>query len=117
MTQTFGLDPYWYLHSYDQQQPNFYHNYDKPTQDIEPNSSEFDPVLDMTLANACVDPWQHKYPVTHQLTSPEPENEIHREGTQVSLATAVAARLMNTLVTRTGHYLAQSQKLIHVKSF
>ena len=95
------FDPYWDTHVWNHYHLFLYHNFDKTTQVIEPDSSELDHVLNVTISNAYVDPWQRKCPVTHQLTS-EPENEIYREGPQVSLATAVAARFVNILITRTG---------------
>ena len=36
------------------------------------------------------------------MTHTGPDNEFHRVGPQVSLATAVAARFVKTLITRTG---------------
>ena len=79
------FSPYWDTLSYNQHHLYFYHNFDKQTQDTESDSFESDQAHNKTFANACVDPWQHKCQFTHQLTSPEPENEIHREGPQVSL--------------------------------
>ena len=58
--------------------------------------------LNIALANARVDPWQHKCQFTYQPAHHEIENKIQRGGPQVSLATAVEARFVNTLVTRTG---------------
>ena len=56
----------------------------------------------MVLAKGRVDPWQNTTPQTRQMTHNEPDDEFHRVGPQVSLATAVAARFVNTLITRTG---------------
>ena len=56
----------------------------------------------MVLAKARVDPWQNETPPRCQKTHTGPNNEFHRVGQQVSLATAVAARFVNTLITRTG---------------
>ena len=62
------------------------------------NSPESDNALNPTLANACVDLRQRKCQFTHQPTVPEPENH----GNHRSLGTAVAARFVNTVITRTG---------------
>ena len=56
----------------------------------------------MVLAKARVDPWQYGQQLNHQPTHPEADDEFNRGGPQASLATAVAARFVNTLVTRTG---------------
>ena len=56
----------------------------------------------MVLVKAKVDPWQHETPQRSQVTQAEPDDEFHRAGPQVSLATAVAARFATTLITRTG---------------
>ena len=56
----------------------------------------------MVIAKARVDPWQHETPPRRQMTHTEPDDEFHRVGPQVSLATAVAAPFVNTLITRTG---------------
>ena len=56
----------------------------------------------MVLAKFRVDPWQNETPPRGQMTHTGPDNEFHRVGPQVSLATAVAARFVNTLITRTG---------------
>ena len=77
-------------------------HFNYPTEDIELDSPESDNALNPTLANACVDLWQHKCQFTHQPTATEPGDEIHRDGLRVLLATAVAGRFVNTLVTRTG---------------
>ena len=62
---------------------------------------------------ARVDPWQHGTHPIHQTTHPVPDDEFHRVGPQVSLATAVAARFVNILVTRTGEqdYVLLTTKL------
>ena len=56
----------------------------------------------MVLVKTRVDPWQNTTPQTRQMTHTELDDEIHRVGPQVSLATAVAARFVNTLITKTG---------------
>ena len=56
----------------------------------------------MLLAKARVDPWQNTTPQTRQKTQTEPDDEFHRVGPQVFLATAVVARFVITLITRTG---------------
>ena len=61
----YGFNPYWDTHSYNQHHLYFYHNFDKQTQDIEPDSFESDQAVNTTLANACVDPWQLKCQFTH----------------------------------------------------
>ena len=58
--------------------------------------------MNTVLANARFDPWQHGTHLTHQMTHSDADDEFHRVGPQVSLATAVAAGFVNTLVTRTG---------------
>ena len=56
----------------------------------------------MLLAKARVGPWQHGAQLTHQTTHSDADDDIHRAGPQIAPATAVAARFVNTLVTRTG---------------
>ena len=56
----------------------------------------------MVLARARVDPWQNTTPQTSQMTHTELDDEFHRVRPQVSLATAIAARFVNTVITRTG---------------
>ena len=73
-----------------------------PDQDVEPDSYEMDQALNTVLANARGDQWQHGQQLIHQPTHPDADNEFRRGGAQVSLATAVAARFVNTLVTRRG---------------
>ena len=58
--------------------------------------------MNTVLAKARVDPWQHGAQLTHQTTHSDADDELHRGGPHVSLAKAVAARFVNTLVTRTG---------------
>ena len=55
----------------------------------------------MVLTKVRLDPWQHETPLRCQTTHTEPDDEFHRVGPQVSLATAFAARFVNTLNTRT----------------
>ena len=45
---------------------------------------------------------QHGTYLTHQTTHSDADDEFHRLGPQVSLATVVTAHFVNTLVTRTG---------------
>ena len=96
----YGFDPYWDTQSYDQHHLYFYHNFDKPTHVIESDSHGPDKALKTILTNARVDPWEHICHFTRHPTQSDPENEINRGGPHVSLATAVAARFVNTLVTR-----------------
>ena len=98
----YGFDPYWGANCYNQHHLYFYHNFNKQTHDIEPDSFETDQALNTVLIKARVDPWQHGPQLTHKTTHCVAEGEIHRVGPQVSLGTAVAARFVNTLVTRTG---------------
>ena len=56
----------------------------------------------MVLAKARVDPWKRSTYFTHQTTHAAAVDAFHHVGPQVSLATAVTARFVNTLVTRTG---------------
>ena len=56
----------------------------------------------MVLAKARVDPWQHGTHPIHQTAHSVADDEFHSVGPQVSLATAVAARFVNSLVTRQG---------------
>ena len=78
------------------------HNYNKPNQDLELDSPEIDRALNTILGNARVDQWQHGQQLAHQPTQPGVDDEFHHGGPKVSEATAVAARFLNTLVTRTG---------------
>ena len=97
-----GFDPYWDTHFYIQHDLYFYNTLDKQTQDLDPDSPESDNDRNPTIANACVDLRQRKCQFTCQPTAAELENEILRGGQQASMATAVAAPFVNTLVTRTG---------------
>ena len=83
----YGFDPYWDANCYNQHHLYFYRNFNQPNHIREPDSYEIDRTLNMVLVKAKVDPWQH---------------EFHRAGPQVSLATTVAARFVNTLITGTG---------------
>ena len=96
------FDPYWEANCYNQHHLYFYTNYNKPDQEVESDSSEVDEDLNTVLGNARVDPWQHGAQLTNHTTHSEADNDFHRGGPQVSLASAVAARFVNTLVTRTG---------------
>ena len=98
----YGFDPYWDANCYNQHHLYFYHNLNKQDQNIEPDSPETDQTLNTVLAKARVDPWQHGTYLTHQTAHSDADDEFHRVGPQVSLATAITARFVNTLVTRTG---------------
>ena len=98
----YGFDPYWDANCYNQHHLYFYRNFNKPSHVIEPDSYDIDKALNVGLAEARVDPWQNDTPPNCQMTYNGPDNEFHRVGPQVSLATAVAARFVNALITRTG---------------
>ena len=68
----YGFDPYWDANCYNQHHLYFCHNFSKPTEDIELDSPESDNALNHTVANACVDLWQHKCQFTNQPTATEP---------------------------------------------
>ena len=87
---------------YNQHHLYFYHNFNKPDQNIEPDSNETDQALNTVLAKVRFDPWQHGTYLTRQTTHSDADDDFHRVGPQVSLPTAVTARCVNTLVTRTG---------------
>ena len=57
----------------------------------------------MVIAKARVDPWQHGTHPFHQTAHSVVDDEFHSVGPQVSLATAVAARFVNSLVTIQGN--------------
>ena len=63
---------------------------------------ETDRALNTVLINARVDPWQHGPQLTHQTSHSDVGHKSQHVGPQVSMATAVAARFVSTLVTRTG---------------
>ena len=98
----YGFDPYWDAICYNQHHLYFYHKFNKPSHIIEPDSYDIDKALNVVLAQARVDPWQNDTLPKCQMTHNGLDNEFHRVGPQVSLATAVAARFVNTLITRTG---------------
>ena len=98
----YGFDPYWDANCYNYCHLYFYRNFNKPSHVIEPDSYDIDKALNVGLAQARVDPWQNDTPPNCQMTYNGPDNEFHRVGPQVSLATAVSARFVNTLITRTG---------------
>ena len=98
----YGFDPYWDPNCQNQHHLYFYHNFNKSHHKIEQDSTETDQALNKVLAKARVDPWQRGTYFTHETTHTDADDEIHRVGPQVSLATAVTARFVNTLVTRTG---------------
>ena len=99
---TYGFDPYWDANCYNQHHLYFYCNFNKPSHYIELDSYETDQALNTTLMKARVDPWQHNTPPGCQINHTEHDQEFHPVGPQVALATAVAARFVNTLITRTG---------------
>ena len=98
----YGFDPYWDNNCYNQHHLYFYQNFNKPNSNIEPDSLEIDQALNMVLAKARVDPWKRSTYFTHQTTHAAAADDFHHVGPQVSLATAVTARFVNTIVTRTG---------------
>ena len=98
----YGFDPFWDANCYNQHHLYFYRNFNKPSHNIELDSYEIDQALNTVLMKARGDPWQHNTPPGCQMTHTEPDDEIFRVGPQVSLATAVAARFVNTLITGTG---------------
>ena len=98
----YGFDSYWDTNCYNKHHLYFYQNFNKSNSNIEPDSLELDQALNMVLAKVRVDPWQHDKAPTCQITRTEPDDEFHYAGPQVSLTTAVTARFVNTLVTRTG---------------
>ena len=98
----YGFDPYWDANCYNQHHLYFYQNFNKTNQNTEPDSFETDQALNTVLINARVDPWEHGTQLTHQTTHSDADDEFHHVGRQVSLATVVAARFVNTLITRTG---------------
>ena len=96
------FDPYWATNCYNQHQLYFYDSYNKPDQDVELDYPELDSTLNTALINARVDPWQHGAQFTTHMIQPDATDDFHRGRLQVSLASAVAARFVNTLVTRIG---------------
>ena len=98
----YGLDPYWDSICCKQHHLKFYQIFNKLDRNIEPDFSVTDQALNTVLTKVRVDPWQHGPYLTHQTTHSDADGEFHRVGPQVSLATAVTARFVNTLVTRTG---------------
>ena len=98
----YGFDPYWEANCYNQHHLYFYQNFNKQNSNIEPDSLETDQALNTVLINARVDPWQHGPQLTHQTSHSDVGLKSQHVGPQVSLATAVAARFVSTLVTRTG---------------
>ena len=98
----YGFDPYWEANCYNQHHLYFYQNFNKQNSNIEPDSLATDQALNTVLINARVDPWQHGPQLTHQTSHSDVGHKSQHVGPQVSLATAVAARFVSTLVTRTG---------------
>ena len=98
----YGFDPYWEANCHNQHHLYFYQNFNKQSSNIEPDSFEADQALSTVLIKARVDPWQHGTQLTHQTTYSDADDDFHHVGPQVSLATAVTAGRLNTLVARTG---------------
>ena len=98
----YGFDPYWATNCYNQHHLYFYDSYNKPDQDVELDYPKLDSTLNTALRNARVDPWQHGAQFTTHMIHPDATDDFHRRRPQVSLASAVAARFVNTLVTRIG---------------
>ena len=98
----YGIDPYWDVQIYNQHELHFYANFNKQQAEIEPDCPVADEALNNILTMALVDQWQ-LVPNSSALPPPQqPETEFYTFGPQVSLASAVEARFVNTLVTRTG---------------
>ena len=98
----YGIDPYWDVQIYNQHELHFYANFNKQQAEIEPDCPVADEALNKILTMALVDQWQ-LVPNSSALPPPqEPETEFYTFGPQVSLASAVEARFVNTLVTRNG---------------
>ena len=98
----YGIDPYWDAQIYNQHELHFYANFNKQQAEIEPDCPVADGALNNILTTALVDQWQ-LVPNSFALPPPqEPETEFYTFGPQVSLASAVEARFVNTLVTRNG---------------
>ena len=98
----YGIDPYWDANCYNQHHLYFYRNSNKPSHNIELDSYEIYRALNIVLVKARVDLWQPDTPPGCQMTHTEPDDEFHSLGPQVSLATAVTARFVNTVITRKG---------------
>ena len=98
----YGFDPYWATNCYNQHHLYFYDSYNKPDQDVELDYPKLDSTLNTALRNAPVDPWQHGPQFTTHMIHPDATDNFHRRRPQVSLASAVAERFVNTLVTRIG---------------
>ena len=98
----YGFDPYWEANCYNQHHLYFYESFNKQNSNIEPDSLATDQALNTVLINARVDPLQHGPQLTHQTSHPDVGHKSQHVGPEVSLATAVAARFVSTLVTRTG---------------
>ena len=109
----YGFDPYWDPNSYNQHHLYFYHNFNKPHQNKESDSTGIDQALNALLVKARADPWQRGTFFFHQTTHVAVDDEFHHVGPQISLATAVTARFVNTLVIRTGepHYVPLTTNL------
>ena len=98
----YGTDPYWDDRLYNQRHLYFYSNFNKSPLEIEPDCLAMDEVLNGTLTNASVDPWQTTPNPCALPTSLSQDNPLNNFDQQASLTTAVEARFVNTLVTRLG---------------
>ena len=52
----YGFDPYWDANCYNQHHLYFYHNFNKPNSNLEPDSFEIDQALNTVLIKTRVDP-------------------------------------------------------------
>ena len=89
----YAFDPYWEANCYNQHHLYYYQNFNKPNPNIATDSFETDQTLNTVLAKARVDPLQHDAQLTYRTTHSDTDDGFHRGGPQVSLGTAVAARL------------------------
>ena len=96
----YGFDPYWDTHNYNQHNLIFNTIFDKPYNNIEPDSSQIVQAPNQTLTNALVDPWQTNHTRPHLPNQDEPADVIPKSGPRVSLTTAVEARFVNLLIKR-----------------
>ena len=100
MDPDYGVDPYWDIQIYNQHELQFHEDFNKQDTEIEPGCRVTDRTLNHALTKALVDPLQTR---TNSYVSPahdESADEFYHTGPQVSLTTAVEARILNTLVNR-----------------
>ena len=109
----YGFDPYWDIHLYNQHTLCFHQTFDKNIIEKEPDCHDIDEILNKALSAALVHPWQMNHASLHLLAQDDLQDDSHHDGTQVSLTTAVEARVVNTLVMRTGEpdYVPLTTKL------